>query len=130
MREERWSPEAHLPMLANWLYRHGKPPHAGDARLYPPTGFVVDGCSVGFLFTTNAPLVGYVDGFVTDPAVPARRRLRATERVVELLAEEAKSLGIELLFASTNVRGLAAIGRRQGFATYGKGFDYLVRKVT
>jgi hypothetical protein len=127
---EPWNPDIHLPLLEGWFFRHGKPPHAGDARLYPSTGFLVDQCAVGFLFTTNAPLVGYLDGFVTDPAVSGRRRLRAMERVVSCLEDEAKKHGIELLFAATNVRGLVALGHRAGFASYGTGFDYLVRKVT
>lgn len=125
----RWDPEAHIPLLAEWFRRHGKTWTTGDANLYPSTGFVVDQCAVGFLYTTNAPLVGYLDGFVTDPSATVRRRHRATKRLCEALTDEARAHGISLLCAATNVPGLVGIGRRVGFESYGSGYEYLCRKV-
>ena len=106
-----------------WLRAWGQADGAGDARLYPSTGFVVDQCAAGFVYTTNAPLVGYLDGIVTDPAAPARRRYFALECLCIALREEAHAAGLEVLFANTNVRGLAAISKRLGFHTYGTGFE-------
>lgn len=123
MNVERWDPDIHLALLGNWLHERGQATGAGDARLYPSTGFVVDGCAIGFVYATNAPLVGYIDGIVTDPAAPARRRYFALECLCVVLRQEAKALGIEVLFANTNVRGLSAISKRLGFQTYGSGFE-------
>lgn len=124
---ERWDPEIHLALLASWFGARGHAETAGDARLYPSTGFVVDRCAVGFVYATNAPLVGYLDGFVTDPAAPVRRRYRALQRLLAALEEEAAALGITSLLASTNVRGLMVLGARAGFAVYGHGFAYMAK---
>lgn len=127
MSVERWDPDTHLELLGNWLRIRKQADDAGDARLYPSTGFVVDQCAIGFLYATNAPHVGYLDGIVTDPAAPARRRHRALERLCRALVAEAESLGIRMLVGSTNVRGLTTICKRQGFITYGQGFDLISR---
>lgn len=127
MRVERWDPARHLAILGEWLSARGQAANAGDARLYPSTGYVVDRCAVGFVYATNAPLVGYLDGIVTDPAAPARRRYLALESLCAALLKEADTLGIELLFASTNVKGLVDICKRSGFETYGIGFECITR---
>lgn len=127
MNVERWTPEDHLPLLGEWLRGWGKALDAGDARLYPSSGFVVDRCAVGFVYATNAPLVGYLDGILTDPAATAKRRLLSLERLCAELVTEAGALGIGLLYASTNAKGLLRICKRHGFRTYDTGFDCLVR---
>ena len=127
MSVERWDPDAHIDLLGSWLAERGQAADAGDARLYPSTGFVVDRCAIGFVYATNAPLVGYLDGIVTDPSASARRRLVALEELCDLLVDEAEKLGIALLYANTNIRGLVRICRRAGFVTYGSGFECVVK---
>lgn len=129
MAIERWAPERHLGVIGSWLRARGQADDAGDARLYPSTGLVVDQCAAGFLFTTNAPLVGYLDGLVTDPAAPVRRRHAATKLLCLRLADEAAELGVELLLMSSNIRGVLQVCKRVGFSTYGTGFEYLAMRV-
>jgi hypothetical protein len=124
-----WNPEHHLPLIGSWLSARGKAADAGDARLYPSTGLVVDRCAAGFVFTTNAPLVGYLDGLVTDPAAPVRRRYFATRLLLSRICEMAKGLGVELLMVATDVRGLVGICEKEGFSMYGSGFSYLCKRV-
>ena len=93
--------------------------------MYPPTGYLVDGCAIGFLYATNAPLFGYLDGIVTDPAAPARRRYRALNYLCVLLKDEAQALGIRILIASTAIRGLLGICKRHGFITYERGHEFI-----
>lgn len=127
MNVEFWSPDRHLSLLGEWLSKRGQADNAGDARLYPSTGFVVDQCVIGFLYATDAPYLGFLDGFVTDPAASARRRLAALERLCAALTGAADARGIKVLVASTNVRGLQRLSRRHGFSKYGDGFEMVVR---
>lgn len=127
MTVERWNPKRHLDLLGSWLAKREQATSAGDARLYPSTGFVVDRCAIGFLYCTDAPHVGYIDGIVTDPAVPTRRRHAALTQLCASIVEAADEKGIRLLFGSTNFRGLSRISERHGFRTYGEGFRMIVR---
>ena len=128
MKVEKWNPEKHMPLLASWLKGRGQAEDAGDARYYPSTGFVVDECAMGFLYATNAPLVGYLDGIVTDPAAPARRRYHALEALCAMLLGLSREMGIELLCASTSINGLVGICQDFGFKVYGSGYKYIARK--
>lgn len=127
MKVEAWTPETHLPLLGSWLKQRGQANDAGDARLYPSTGFVVDQCAIGFLYCTDAPLIGYLDGIVTDPAASARRRYAALTRLCTLLSEAADAKGIRQLVASTRVSGLLRICKRNGFRSYETGHEFIVR---
>lgn len=126
---EPWDPNSHLSLMADWLRQRGHAIGAGDARLYPSTGFVVDRCAAGFIFVTNAPLVGYLDGLVTDPAAPARRRYFATRLLLDRVTDLAATLGIELLLLSTNAKGLVSVCKRAGFTAHGSGFQFLGKQV-
>lgn len=127
MKIQNWDPERHLPLLSTWLQGWGQADSAGDARMYPPTGYLIDDCALGFLYQTNAPLMGYLDGFVTDPAVSARRRHSALTVLCVALTHEARQRGIQYVVAATAVRGLQRIGRDLGFEVVGNGYQYLAR---
>ncbi len=127
MNVERWNPKKHLPQLGAWLRAHGTAPNAGDPHLYPPTGFMVDGCVVGFLFTTNAPYTAFIDHISTDPSASIRRIQAALSRLCEELISEAKSLGVRLVKASTAQPGMVRIAVRQGFKNTGANMTGLVR---
>lgn len=127
MRVERWNPAIHLELLSEWLRGRDQAPGAGEPGLYPPTGFVVERCAVGFLYVTNAPLVAYMDGVVTDPSSSMRQRFHAIDRLCAELLKEADRCGIELVFVSTNVKGLIDICKRNGCVTYATGFECMVR---
>lgn len=118
-----------MPLLSEWLVGWNLAPSAGLSSLYPPSGFVVDRCAVGFVFACPGTTVGYIDGFVTDPKVSARRCHSAIKWLVEELLGEAKSLGITSLRACTNVRGLNAIARARGFVTTHRNSTYLVNVI-
>lgn len=128
MKVERWDPAKHLDLLGSWLRARKQADDAGDARMYPPTGFVIDECVIGFLYATNAPLIGYLDGVVSDPAVPAQRRFHAIEALCATLLGEARLRGIEILCAATPVMSLAGVCQDFGFKVVGTGYQYLARK--
>lgn len=119
MKVERWNPKKHLPQLGAWHRAHGTAPHAGDARLYPSTGFVVDSCVVGFLFTTNAPHTAFIDHFSTNPSASTRRIHAALTRLIAELVNEAKTLGIQWVKGATAQPGIVRIALRQGFRNTG-----------
>ncbi len=124
---ERWNPQKHLPRLGAWLRAHGTAPNAGDARFYPPTGFMVDGCVVGFLFTTNAPFTAFIDHISTDPSASKRRLLAALTRLCLELVEEARTLGVQIIKSATAQPGIIRIALRHGFKDTGGGMTGLVR---
>jgi hypothetical protein len=128
MLVERWDPEKHLDILTGWLRAREEAEDAGPPGLYPPTGFVVDNCAAGFLFVTNAPLIGYIDGIATDPHVTSRRRYHAIEALLAVLLNESRHHGIRLLCAATAVVGLSGMGQQFGFKVLGHGYQYLGRK--
>lgn len=119
MKVERWNPPKHLPRLDAWLRAHGSAPHAGNAFIYPPTGFVVDDCVVGFIFTTNAPLIGYIDNVSTDPGASTKRLHAALSRLCVELVDEARRLGIAWLRGHTAQPGMVRIACRHGFKSGG-----------
>lgn len=127
MRIERWDPDKHLGVLGGWLRARGQALDAGDAKLYPSTGFLVGRCAVGFVYATNAPHVGYLDGIVTDPKATGRQRYLALQDLCVELVGEAEHLGIKLLWATSDVKGLSRICARNGFVTYRTGFTCMYR---
>ncbi len=127
MKIERWDPEFHLPLLSKWMVARGGSPEVGDARMYPPTGLVVDDCAAGFLFLTNAPLFGYLDSFITNPDAPGERRYKAMKLLFEVLIEEADSAGVRLLAGVSTASLIIHLGLESGFKLYETGLTHIVR---
>jgi hypothetical protein len=87
----------------------------------PPTGFVVDGIVMGFLYKTDSRLT-YLGCVVSDPASDKEARGRALDALLDALADEARGLGYVYLVGSPSIPSLTARMVRQGFvavpATY------------
>lgn len=102
MNVERFDAERHVPILLSWHVGTPRTSNAVDPRLYPSTGFVVDGCAVGFLYLGVGTSVGFVANVLTDPrATPAERR-SALERLADVLIAEAEALGVSAVRLATN----------------------------
>lgn len=110
----RWNPEEHMPLLGSWLRERGMADGAGWSEMYPPTGFVVDGIAVGFLYRTDAPHVAWLDGVVTDPKSNRADRASALSRLITELYAEADRTGIRLVFATTSAPSLVELGEACG----------------
>lgn len=127
MEVERWDPDRHLPLLRSWLVARGQASDTGPSDLYPDTGLVVGGAAVAFLYCTNAPGVAYLDGLVTDPAAPPRRRREAVELLCRRLVEMADERGVRVTWCMTGVGGLEPILLGSGFELRGVGFGCFSR---
>lgn len=88
---------------------------------------MVNRCAVGFVYLTNAPAVGYIDGFIVDPSASAKRRYRALITLLDALLAEAARNGVTALMANTSVEGLIRIGEAAGFVRVGERLTCLVR---
>jgi hypothetical protein len=122
---EPWDPEIHMPMLTKWCAQSGFTP--GHLGFYPPNGYVVDKCAVGFLFRTDAPKLGYIDNVYTDQTVPALKRVKAIQLLCRKLCERADQLEVELVYAFTDMIALDRICQKNGFIRFGKEFSCLIR---
>lgn len=111
---ERWDPDKHMPTLGEWLRAREQAEGAGWAGLYPSTGFVADGIAIGFLYRTDAPDVAWIDGVVTDPATTSAARGEALGKLIPRLYEEAATLGIHVVWATTSAPRLVELGKACG----------------
>ena len=121
-----WDPSAHLPLIGQWLDGWGLE-YVSDASLYPPTGYVVDGCAAGFIYSTNAPGLAFIDNLVTDPKAAPRDRYVAICRLTTALLELADGMGVKLIMGTSNIRGVIRICESQGFKVYDKGYELIAR---
>lgn len=125
---ERFDYDKHAPLLAGWQRARGFGGDIGGRELYPRFGLIVDGCVVGFLYRTDAPRAGYLDGVIADPYADADRRAKAIDVLCEELVREADAAGIVLLWAQTAHPSLVGVCKRNGFLQFGTGYACLVRK--
>lgn len=88
------------PEYARWNEARGVTPGPLDIL---PLGFIEPGLAAGFLFVEDRKNVGFLEGFATDPSAPPLRRMRAMLRIGERLEDEARSMGLKVLFATSGV---------------------------
>ena len=126
MSVEKWDPDIHLPLVCKWLSGWGLE-HIVDPDMYPPTGFVVDDCAAGFIYSTNAPSVAYIDNLITDSSANPRIRYSAIGRLTQALLQMADDMGIRLIMGTSNIRGVIRICEARGFKVYDKGYELIAR---
>lgn len=122
---EPWDPERHRPLLAEWaaLRGQGEPVWAA----YPPTGAVVDGIVVGFLYRTDST-TAYLDSLTSDPRASAIRRGRAIHTLLRYLVGEAERHGSTVQVFSTGLAGVQGLASRSGFRCIGAGQLAFIRR--
>ncbi len=109
-----WNPSLHMPLLTKWLRERKQAENAGWRELYPATGYVADHIAVGFLYRTDAPDVGWIDGIVSDPNSSEDDRAVALKSLVRELYAEADRQGLKVVWACTAVPSLIALGQAAG----------------
>lgn len=112
---ERWDPERHRTVVLGWLRAHGIDLSKFDDRMLPQTGFVVDGCAVGFMYHTDSQLA-FFDAIATDPTAPSSRRHAALDRLITALRDEARRSGYTAIAGTPSRPSLIARFARHGFA--------------
>ena len=122
MQVERWDIDTHYAILDSWMRARGST--LGDVRLLPRTGFIVDRSFAAFLYKTDSS-VAFLDSALSNPDVPARRRLEAFDVLIAELRAEARRLGYSHVAGTPSVRSLVNRLRRVGFAVV-EGCSYVV----
>lgn len=123
---ERWNPEKHYELVCEWVRARNMGEHAGGKEFYPPTGFMVDKCAVGFLYLTNSAYA-YFDSFMTDPSAPKEQRRGALDRLAEALAEEADRHGVRIAQAYVLHEHIKEDFVNVGFVRYNPNYELLIR---
>jgi hypothetical protein len=77
-----------------WLAAHRRAPVTRDAL--PATGIIEPGVAAGFVFRTDSS-IGFIHGLVTNPDASLRARHAAIHRIMKVLVEVARGLGIRHL---------------------------------
>ncbi len=112
---ERFDIDKHGPIIGQWYRDRGLLIEGdGDAALYPPTGFVVNGILASFVYLTNSALA-YIDNTVADPHSSKEARRAATQEMLPLLVEEARSHGVKALCTSVYMHSLESLLNEHGF---------------
>lgn len=121
MSWERFDYDRHAPLIAEWQRARGLTDHIGPRELYPNFGLIVDDCIVGFLYRTDAPGVGYLDGVIADPYADVEKRRVALDVLCAALVRAADEAGIVMLWAHTAARSLVDVCERNGFRKWAVG---------
>lgn len=114
-----------LATLNRWYVARGLAPVTAD--LLPPTGYLVEDVAAGFYLRTDAPGIGFLDGFVTCPTAPLRARREAVVAIAERIVAQAEDEGVTRLCGFTRSRGMCRLVEELGFSPI-EG-DFLALKV-
>lgn len=97
-------------------------------RTLPQTGFIVNDCVAGFLYTTDST-IGWVEWIISDPKAEGSNRDRSLDVLMGLLIEAGEMLGCDLLFTSLEHASLIERYKRHGFQVTDKGVTNLMRRI-
>lgn len=120
---EKWRPDDHWELVSSWIRARNLGPDLGDPKCYPPTGLVVGGCVVGFLYLTNSALA-WTGGFVSDPAVPAEHRREAIKVLIRSLVLWARQCHAHVVVAFPGPPALAEAFQSEGYDIDEKKYHY------
>lgn len=81
----------------------------------PPTGLIVPGVAVGFLYRTDSQL-GMLDGFISNPEAPKEQRAAALMHIGQVLADSFQG---KHLLVYTGHSGIARWCREHSFQPRG-----------
>lgn len=118
---ERFDYDKHALLLSAWQRARNIPEDIGPRELYPRFGIVVDDCVVGFLYRTDAPGVGHLDGVIADPYASTELRTKAIDVLCTELVKEADKSGLVMLWAHTSAPSLIEVCERNGFRRWASG---------
>lgn len=112
MKVERYLPERHYETLCKWLHFYDAEPIEPD--FLPPTGFVVEGLAMGFLYRSDTKMA-QIETLVANVYAPVEERDMATDLVVTALIEEARAAGFRTLVGTTKLDAVVKRALKHGF---------------
>ena len=114
--------ERDYPLLKSWWEKRNFPP--AIPRFLPPIGrLILNGdhpvCG-GFLFRSDAG-AAIIGNFVSNPDVSGKIRNEAIDLLIDVLTDEAKHAGFEMVCCSTNLPQLMERFEKHGFTKTDEG---------
>lgn len=106
-----------LDEMNGWYAARGQSPLS--IALLPEYGVLEPGVAAGFLYRTDAPSLGLLDGFVSNPEAPLRERAEALKEIAAHLVQSAKRQGVVILMAMCKSRGIERLAGRMGLHPIG-----------
>jgi len=112
MTIEKYDPARHYEMLCKWLRFYDM--ELIEAAILPPTGFVVEGLAMGFLYKSDGKLA-QIETLVSNGYAPREARDAATDLVVEAIIVEARASGFAVLQGITHLDAVVQRALKHGF---------------
>lgn len=109
---ERYQPERDYPTLCAWMRFYDLEPIVPE--FLPPTGFVVQGLAMGFLYKTDTR-IALLETLVSNGYAPRAQRDAATDAVVAAILEAARAGGFHIIQGYTTVGAVVDRALRHGF---------------
>ncbi len=72
-----------------------------DKRLFPPTGYIVDGVAAYFAYYTESGCV-WLENLISNPTVPAELRDLSVTTIITAILREARDKGCIVAYAATS----------------------------
>lgn len=82
---------------------------------FPKIGGVVDNVAAGFLYVDQSSTVAFMENFITNPEAKPVESHEAINKIIDLLAYEAKLLGITTIRSGTSKSGVLKVAKKKGF---------------
>lgn len=116
MRIEKFDKEKHYEDLCKWLEKRklGVP----SKNMLPDNGAIVPDVACGFLYLTDSSLA-FIDYYVTNPMIAAKKRKQALEVITTNLIMWAKEIGVNHLMANSSVHSIQKMAEDNGFKSCG-----------
>ncbi len=124
MQVQRFDPTLHYDAFCAWTRWYQMTPLA--LPFLPPTGFVVDGVAMGFLYKTDSKMA-WIENLSANPVLPREQRTCGLDLVVAAIIEESRAQGFEVLIGYTNVQAVIDRALNHGFTTDPERFQVVTK---
>lgn len=113
MQVQIYDKSRHIEQVCSWLDGRGlKLP----LHWLPPTGLIIEGVCVSFLYLTNSP-IAYSEQTLCNILIPKETRNQALDLLGTAMWDYARSLGVQQLQATTTLDAIASRAAAHGWKT-------------
>lgn len=126
MELRTFKPEDH-PTAVQWWSAQGWPPVPLDCL--PPTGLVVEGLCMGFVYKCDGSTMGIMEWVVGNPTADKVERALALDVLIDGLEKLSRELGVKYVFTYTKNERLLNRYKKHGFGETDKNMTHLVKNI-
>lgn len=106
-----------INVLRGWYVAHKQSPPT--LYMLPEYGLIEPEVAAGFVYLTDAPDLCLLDGFVTNPQAPLRKRSQALSLIASSLLQYARAKGARQVMALCKSRGIERLSTQFGLRPVG-----------